>query len=220
MTDPILEKMDEFFTRRLDGYDRQMLVNVEGCAEGYATVAQLLPQNAKTLLDLGCGTGLELDEIFRRNPAVAVTGIDMTPAMLAVLRQKHPDKALTLIEGDYFAQDFGTECFDAAVSVESLHHFTPAAKLELYRRLYAALCPGGVYIECDYMVETQTEEDFYFSELARLKAAQGLEENAFYHYDTPLTVQKQQALLAQAGFAVRFHSRVGGTTILTAEKKA
>ena len=220
MADPVLEKMDEFFARRLDGYDHQMLVNVEGCAEGYVTVAQLLPQNAKTLLDLGCGTGLELDEIFRRNPTVAVTGIDMTPAMLAVLRQKHPDKALTLIEGDYFAQDFGTERFDAAVSVESLHHFTHAAKLELYRRLYAALRPGGLYIECDYMVETQAEEDFYFSELARLKAAQGLEENAFYHYDTPLTVQNQQALLAQAGFAVHFHSRVGGTTILTAEKKA
>lgn len=220
MADPVLEKMDEFFARRLDGYDHQMLVNVEGCAEGYAAVAQLLPQNAKTLLDLGCGTGLELDEIFRRNPTVAVTGIDMTPAMLAVLRQKHPDKALILIEGDYFAQDFGTERFDAAVSVESLHHFTHAAKLELYRRLYAALRPGGLYIECDYMVETQAEEDFYFSELARLKAAQGLEKNAFYHYDTPLTVQNQQALLAQAGFAVHFHSRVGGTTILTAEKKA
>ena len=220
MADPILEKMDDFFTVRLDGYDHQMLVNVEGCAEGYAAVAALLPADAKTLLDLGCGTGLELDEIFGVNPSVAVTGIDMTPAMLAVLRQKHPDKALTLIEGDYFAQDFGTERFDAAVRVESLHHFTHTAKLELYRRLYAALRPGGVYIECDYMVETQAEEDFYFSELARLKAAQGLEENAFYHYDTPLTVQNQQALLAQAGFAVHFHSRVGGTTILTAEKKA
>ena len=217
----MLEKMDAFFAARQEGYEEHMLTNIESAGEFYPFTAGCLPIAPGTrLLDLGCGTGLELDEIFRRNPTVAVTGIDMTPAMLAVLRQKHPDKALILIEGDYFAQDFGTERFDAAVSVESLHHFTYAAKLELYRRLYAALRPGGVYIECDYMVETQAEEDFYFSELARLKAAQGLEENAFYHYDTPLTVQNQQALLAQAGFAVHFHSRVGGTTILPAEKKA
>lgn len=218
MTDPVLEKMDDFFAVRLEGYDHQMLVNVEGCAEGYAAVAQLLPAGAKTLLDLGCGTGLELEEIFRQNPDVAVTGIDMTPAMLAVLRQKYPEKDLTLIAGDYFAQDFGTECFDAAVSVESLHHFTHAAKLGLYRRLYAALRPGGVYAECDYMVETQAEEDFCFAELARLKAEQGLDEGAFYHYDTPCTVQNQQKLLEAAGFAVRFHSRKGGTTVLVAKK--
>ena len=184
--DPVLEKMDDFFTARLSGYDHQMLVNVEGCAEGYVTAAQLLPAGMKTLLDLGCGTGLELDEIFRLHPCAAVTGIDMTPAMLAVLRQKHADKALTLIEGDYFTVSFGEECFDAAVSVESLHHFTPAAKLGLYKRLYAALRPGGVYVECDYMVETQAEEDFYFAELDRLKAAQGLAPETFYHYDTPL----------------------------------
>ncbi len=216
--DPVLEKMDDFFTARLSGYDHPMLVNVEGCAEGYVTAAQLLPAGMKTLLDLGCGTGLELDEIFRLHPCAAVTGIDMTPAMLAVLRQKHADKALTLIEGDYFTVSFGEECFDAAVSVESLHHFTPAAKLGLYKRLYAALRPGGVYVECDYMVETQAEEDFYCAELDRLKAAQGLAPETFYHYDTPLTVENQQHLLREAGFAVRFISRKGGTTVLLAEK--
>ena len=220
MADPILEKMDDFFTVRLDGYDHQMLVNVEGCAEGYREVASLLPAGVKTLLDLGCGTGLELDEIFKAAPEISVTGIDMTPAMLAVLRQKHPDKALTLIEGDYFTVPFGESCFDAAVSVESLHHFTHAAKEVLYRRLFAALKPGGVYIECDYMVETQAEEDHYFAELVRLKREQGLAEDAFYHYDTPCTVANQMQLLRKAGFAVHLHSRRGGTTVLTAVKEA
>ena len=60
-----MERMDDFFTARVDGYDEHMLTNVEGCKEAYVEMAKLLPQNCNTLLDLGCGTGLELDEIFK-----------------------------------------------------------------------------------------------------------------------------------------------------------
>lgn len=35
----------------------------------------------------------------------------------------------------------GDAAFDAAVSVESLHHFTKKEKISLYRRLYIALRP-------------------------------------------------------------------------------
>ena len=39
------------------------------------------------VLDLGCGTGLELDEIFRYFPDLAVTGIDLTREMLQQLKK-------------------------------------------------------------------------------------------------------------------------------------
>lgn len=76
------------------------------------------------LLNLGCGTGLELDEIFRYHPDIQVTGIDLSEEMLHMLRKKHPDKKMKLVAGDYFKEPFGTACFDVAVSFETLHHFT------------------------------------------------------------------------------------------------
>ena len=152
----MIEEMSAFFAARVEGYDEHMLNDVVGCREGYARLAQALPADARDVLDLGCGTGLELDALFARFPDLRVTGIDMTEEMLRALREKHPDKALRLIRGDYFACDFGRGAFDAVVSFESLHHFPRAQKLGLYRRVFAALRPGGAFCNGDYMVETST----------------------------------------------------------------
>ena len=136
---------------------------------------------------------------------------------MARLKEKHPQKNLTLICGDYFEVPFG-EDFHAALSFESLHHFTPEAKGELYRKLFRALTDGGVYLECDYMVDTQAEQDLYFAELARMKKEQNLPEG-YYHYDTPCTVETQISLLRQAGFSsVDRVFRKGGTCMLMAKK--
>lgn len=161
--------MSDFFTTRADGYDEHMLNDVEGCKDGYVKMAELLPQDAVQLLDLGCGTGLELDEIFKRKPLINVTGIDLTQAMLDKLRHKHPDKNLSLINASYFDYDFGTCKYDAAISFQTMHHFSHKDKTNLYSKVFAALKAGGQYVECDYMVIKQEDEDFYFSENNRIR---------------------------------------------------
>ena len=218
---PLLEKMSDFFAARVQGYDEHMLQNVQGCREGYLEMAKQLPENTGSLLDLGCGTGLELDEIFKRFPSLRVTGIDLTEEMLAELRRKHPDKALTLRCEDYFAADLGKELFDATVSFESLHHFTKEMKRALYQKVFDALKPGGVYIECDYMARDDEEESALFAECARLRQEQALPDDNFYHFDTPCTAENQKKLLNEAGFAeVTEHFRIGGTVMLIARKQA
>ena len=214
-----LEKMSDFFTCRAESYDEHMLCEVDGCREGYEKMADLVPCDCKELLDLGCGTGLELDPIFRKHPDLSVTGIDLTAAMLRKLREKYPDKALDLICGDYFKEDFGTERFDCAVSFQTMHHFTREKKTELYKRIYASLKKDGVYIECDYMVETQSEEDHWFSENDRIRKEQGIAADEFYHYDTPCTVDNQIEMLKKAGFSfVKKVFRKENTTMLVAGK--
>ena len=216
----MLEKMGEFFDARLDGYEEHMMTAIESAEEFYPFTARCLPDSpGANILDLGCGTGLELNEYFPLNPSACITGIDLAPGMLSALREKFPDKNLTLILGSYFTEDFGENRFDAAVSVESLHHFTKEEKLPLYRKLHNALKPGGYFILTDYFAPTEELEREYRGNLLQLKAEQGIADNDFYHYDTPLTVSHETEALTQAGFrSVTLLGQWGATCTLKAEK--
>lgn len=133
-----LEKMDDFFNARVDSYDNHMMENVEGARVYYKETARYLrlPKNAR-LLDLGCGTGLELDEILPLNPTLEITGIDMSQQMLEKLMEKHSEAAdrIKTICGDYFEAPFGQACFDAAVSVQTMHHFDIPMTVEHQREI-------------------------------------------------------------------------------------
>lgn len=216
----MLEKMGAFFDRRLDGYDGHQLNCIDSAREFYPYTAACLPQwDSVDILDLGCGTGLELEYYFRLNPSVRVTGIDLAPGMLAALTEKFPGRNIRLIQGSYFDVPFGREVFDAAVSVESLHHFTKDEKLPLYQKLYQALKPGGYFILTDYFAANEEEEQAHRAELARLKALEGIADGELCHYDTPLTVGHEMEALSLAGFSpVHILNRWGATCTVKATK--
>jgi len=216
----MLERMDLFFAARLDGYDAHMLTNIEGAKEFYPYTAYQLPKAKNCrILDLGCGTGLELEYYFAKHPAASVTGIDLSKDMLDVLRQKFADKDITLIVGSYFDVPFGEAAFDAAVSVESLHHFTKKEKIPLYAKLHAALKDGGYFILTDYFAPSEAEEELYRKDLLRLRKEQGITDDGFYHYDTPLTVAHETEALLEAGFSrVEILNHWGATYTLKAVK--
>lgn len=194
--DEPLETMSGFFDRRVDSYEDHM----RPWRAYYRWLGELIPTQAETLLDLGCGTGLELDEIFRLHPDIRVTGIDLAPGMLARLREKHPERKLTLTVGDYLTVPLAPCAFDVAVAFETLHHFPPETKLGLFRRIFAALRPGGMLLEGDYIAESDEMETYLFQELARRRARQHVPEGTFVHFDTPLTLAHELSLLRQAGF--------------------
>ena len=215
----MIERMNDFFTARVEGYDNHMINNVEKCKDGYVKMSELLPDSVGNLLDLGCGTGLELDEIFKTHPNIKVTGVDLTKAMLERLQEKHHDKDITLINASYFDYDFGIEKFDAIISFQTMHHFSHDMKINLYSRVYSALKPKGKYIECDYMVIEQTEEDFYYSENERIRKEHNVPEGEFYHYDTPCTIDNQIKMLKLARFEeVNMVWRNENTTIIVGDK--
>ena len=215
----MLEKMGAFFEARLDGYDEHMMTNIQSAEEFYLFTARCLPPKpGAKILDLGCGTGLELGEYFVLNPTAKVTGIDLSAGMLRALERKFPTRDLTLICGSYFDEPFG-EGFDGAVSVESLHHFTKEEKILLYRKLRAALKEGSVFILTDYFSLSNEEEHHHRAELLRLKAEQNITDGAFYHYDTPLTVQHETEALLASGFrSVEVLRNWGQTFTLQARK--
>ena len=216
----MLEKMGAFFERRLDTYEEHQLTCIDSAREFYPFTASCLPQTADSvILDLGCGTGLELGYYFETVPTARITGIDLAPGMLAALREKYPGKALTLIAGSYFDVPLEAHAFDAAVSVESLHHFTKEEKIPLYEKVRTAIKPGGAFILTDYFSASDEEERFHRAELLRLKKEQGIHGGEFYHYDTPLTVAHEKEALLSAGFsAVTVLKNWGATYTLKADR--
>ena len=215
-----LEKMDAFFAARLQGYEEHMLKNIDGAAEFYPFTARQLPQTpGAAVLDLGCGTGLELRWYYPLNPTAKVTGIDLSQDMLDALRRQYAQYQPNLLCGSYFDIPLGENCFDGAVSVESLHHFTGEEKLPLYQKLYKSLKPGGSFILTDYFAESDFTEQLYRQTLLALKKAQNLRSDVFYHYDTPLTVDHERNLLLEAGFdRVEILRNWGATYTLEARK--
>ncbi|MBO5068909.1 MAG: class I SAM-dependent methyltransferase [Roseburia sp.] len=217
----MLEKMGEFFDNRLNGYDEHQMTCIESAGEFYPFTAKCLPKEAGVhILDLGCGTGLELEQYFRINPSAKVTGIDLAPGMLDALKNKLPNQDLTLILGSYFDVPFGNGIYDAAVSVESLHHFTKEEKIPLYAKLKDALKADGYFVLTDYFALSEEEEQFHRQELLRLRKMQGIDDDEFYHYDTPLTVQHEVEALQEADFStVEILNNWGATYTLRTGKR-
>ena len=215
-----LELMGEFFDSRLEDYESHMLECIESAEIFYRYTAKLLPNASDAkVLDLGCGTGLELDEYFKLNPTANVTGIDLAPGMLSVLRNKHGDKNLTLICGSYFDTDFLSDEYDCAVSVESLHHFTAQEKESLYTKLFDSIKNNGYFILTDYFAADTEEEIRLRSKYIELKREQNLPPDQFYHFDTPLTVDHEIECLLKSGFKnIEIMSNWGATYTLRAYK--
>ena len=218
----MLEEMGAFFDARLEDYEAHQLTAIASAEEFYPFTARCLPQKpGAEILDLGCGTGLELDPYFPRNPTARVTGIDLAEGMLSALAKKFPDKALRLIRGSYFDVPFEKGRYDAAVSVESLHHFTRDEKIPLYRKVYEALKEGGYFVLTDYFAASDEEEARCREALRRLIAEESAEDGELYHYDTPLTVAHEIEALHAAGFErVAGLGRWGPTCTLRADKGA
>ena len=216
----MLEKMSDFFEARLAGYDEHMRNDIESASEFYPFTAKQLPSDDNSaILDLGCGTGLELEEYYKICPSAKVTGIDLSEGMLAALQNKFLDKDITLIVGSYFDVPLGENVFDAAVSVESLHHFTKAEKEPLYAKLRSALKENGYFILTDYFALSAEEERMHCKNFTLLKAEQGIDDDEFYHYDTPLTVEHEKEALLEAGFSkVELLNQWGATYTIKAIK--
>lgn len=212
-----MEEMSAFFTKRLDDYEEHMFV----WKNSYEVFARSLPAACREVLDLGCGTGLELDEIWKRNPDVAVTGVDLCRSMLDKLLEKHGDKKLTTVCRDYFAFDFGHDRWDAIISFESLHHFLPERKEGLYRKICSGLKDGGMFLLGDYIACCDEEETLLRSVYLEKRKRSAIPDSHFVHFDIPLTLEHEKALLESAGLVVRETlDEPDGAMILIARKEA
>ncbi|MGM0421218.1 MAG: class I SAM-dependent methyltransferase [Bacillota bacterium] len=216
------EKMEDFFNARADSYDEHMADYVEDFAEFYQRIAlPVEPTKAEVkVLDLGCGTGLELEYIFRKAPQALITGVDISKKMLALLEEKYENKKqqITSLKESYLDMVYPKNEYDYVVSVMSMHHFSPEEKTKLYKKIVHSLKPGGKYIEGDYVVDEGKEQRLLQQYRGRMEREEFLRED-FYHLDIPFSLETQEDLFERAGF--KFFKLIyafGETAVYTGQK--
>jgi SAM-dependent methyltransferase len=103
---------------------------------------------AKTLLDLGCGTGKHAALLAERD--YSVTGVDLSEEMLSVARAAQPGKSF--FQGDVRSVRLG-QTFDVVLSLFHVMSYqrTNADLLAALRTLREHLAPGGLFVfDCWY----------------------------------------------------------------------
>ena len=108
----------------------------------YKAFLKLVPKGGK-ILDLGCGTGALLKEIKELNIAEQLFGIDISPNMLEIAKNKLGNDA-TLILGDSERLPFEDSSFDAIVCNDSFHHYPQPDIVE--KEVSRCLKQNGVFI--------------------------------------------------------------------------
>lgn len=121
-----------------DGERRRLVAQARTLAPGVFDGWDL--SGARSLLELGCGVGAELEIIAERWPAVRLVGIDRSASHLAAARARLPG-AIGLVKADATALPFVDRGFDRVVTIWMLEHVAdPVAAL---REALRMLAPDG-----------------------------------------------------------------------------
>jgi SAM-dependent methyltransferase len=127
------ETVDEGWGRR--AVEFSTLAEPAACREYVAVHQRLDVGEGHRLLDVACGSGLSI-ELARVRGAIAA-GIDASPRLVAVARDRNPDCDICV--GDMEALPWGDESFDVVTSFRGIWGTTPTAVEEARR----VLVPGG-----------------------------------------------------------------------------
>lgn len=200
------EPMAAFFNTRAVGYEEHMRQHVftdTTFAQFYAALVAPIPETDEALqiLDLGCGTGLEIELLLQQAPNALITAVDLSEQMLGLLAERyHAQMAqITLVADSYLSMPFGIQRYDYIISAMTIHHLLHEPKRQLYAKIYAALKPRGKYIEGDAVTTVALEAEFLAEYTQQVEQAPPAADGA-YHIDVPLSIDTQRDLLLSAGF--------------------
>lgn len=103
---------------------------------------------AKSVLELGIGTGETARRVLDRHPDAQLIGIDASPGMVSVARKSLPSDRVKLLVGrleDPLPEGY----FDLVVSALAVHHLEGTGKADLFRRIASRLDPTGRFVLAD-----------------------------------------------------------------------
>lgn len=211
-----IDAYDESIRRFIPGYEEML----RQASDAAAAVAPLL------VLDLGAGTGAMSDALLSRPEVETVQLVDVDDEMLGQARTRlahFGDRAQFTLSS--FHEPL-PEC-DAVVASLALHHIPSMDdKAGLYRRIFAALRPGGVFVNADVtMPAKEPERSRAWRSWADHLVASGIDEpQAWRHFeewaeeDTYFPLGAELDALEGVGFRARCTWKDGVSTVVVADK--
>ncbi len=175
-----------------------------------------LPQNAR-ILCVGVGTGTEILHLAEAHPDWHFTGVDPSPAMLAICAEKLSrqgvDSRCELVEG-YISDISPDKKYDAILCLLVTHFIQDPQRLGIYQQMAERLTAGGQIVVAEIAGDMDAAN---FDE--QLKSWTAIQEVNVNQQRSPeeikaqlsqrlllLAPEKTEELIARAGFAlpVRF----------------
>jgi tRNA threonylcarbamoyl adenosine modification protein (Sua5/YciO/YrdC/YwlC family) len=158
---------------------------------------------AELVLELGTGTGETARRLLAAHPDAFLVGVDSSAEMLAVARDSLPADRIELRVAPI--EDALPEGpFDLAASALCVHHLSGPGKASLFRRIRAALRPGGRFVLADVVVPEDPAD-------ATIPLTPG--------FDRPSPLADQLRWLAEAGFDARVSWAAADLAVVAADTR-
>ncbi len=198
----------EVFDATASSYDAERSRLIPGCETFYWWAVDLIPADAEEILDLGAGSGFLSVLIRNRFPQARIHLIDFSGPMLELARRRLGETALITYEQADYGKAALPKGLDAVVSSLSIHHLEDEGKLELFRKIHAALAAGGRFINADQVAgpTAELEERYKALWLEQVRLAGATPEQirtSLYRQreDRCAPVEAQLQWLREAGFS-------------------
>jgi tRNA (cmo5U34)-methyltransferase len=146
-----MEHIRQAFNAFATEYDTHREYIIPDMRQYYGTAVWAMETTARQpeVLDIGAGTGLLSAFLLDKFPDARLTLMDISENMLDMARKRFATRPETrYVICDYACSDLGGP-YDIICSALSIHHLETEDKRQLFRRIYAALKPGGMFVNAD-----------------------------------------------------------------------
>jgi len=100
------------------------------------------------IAEIGCGTGVTLEQLAKHFQDASLTGMDISQVMLqqALEKKAISDQQCLLVIGSVFCMPFPDNSFDVAYSTRFIHQFEHEEKRAILSEISRVVKPGGLIV--------------------------------------------------------------------------
>lgn len=140
----------EQYQNLASAYDRRWRHYVDCSVRRTLAALPFPPRSGDRALEVGCGTGAFLQKLAAAYPDLEIHGVDPTPAMLEIAREKCGGKPI-LHNGEAGSLPYPDAHFDLVASVSAWHYFPDSRKAAA--EMARVLRPGGGIVLTDWCAD-------------------------------------------------------------------